>query len=57
MPKYLISWNEMVFYTLEIDGESKRDALDKFHNDNYDKEDVRDNGQEWDEDSVEIEEI
>ena len=57
MTNYLISWDEVVSYSLEIEAPSKQEAIDKFLSDNYDREDVRDCGQKFDEHTVEIEEM
>ena len=57
MINYLISWDEVVSYSLEIEAPSKQEAIDKFLSDNHDREDVRDCGQQFDEHTVEIEEI
>jgi hypothetical protein len=57
MPKYLISWEESVWMDLEIEADSKQEALDKFHANDYDREDVTTVGQEWIPDSIEVEEV
>lgn len=57
MTNYLISWDEVVSYSLEIEAPSKQEAIDKFLSDNYDREDVRDCGQQFDEHTIEIEEM
>ena len=56
MTKYLISWTEETWYNLEIEAADKMEALDKFHNNEYDSEDAVFIGSEL-QDSVEIEEI
>ena len=57
MPKYLISWEESVWMDLEFEADSKKEALDKFHANDYDREDVTTVGQEWIPDSIEVEEV
>lgn len=57
MPKYVISWEETQWLDLIIDAPSKLVALDKFHNNEYDREDVVFIGQEWIPDSIECEEV
>lgn len=57
MPKYLFSWEESVWYDLEIEAESRQAAIDIFAQGEYDSEDVRDMGQEIIPDTLEIEEI
>jgi hypothetical protein len=57
MTNYLISWDEVLSYSLEIEAPSKQEAIDKFLSDNYDREDVRDCGQQFDEHTVEIGEM
>ena len=57
MSNYLISWDEVLSYSLEIEAPSKQEAIDKFLSDNYDREDVRDCGQQFDEHTVEIGEM
>lgn len=57
MPKYLISWEESVWMNLEIEADSKEDALQKFADNNYDKEDVMELEQEWIPGSEQCEEV
>lgn len=57
MPKYLFSWEESVWMDLEIEAESRQAALDKFADNDYDREDVKEVGQEWLPDTMEIVEI
>ena len=57
MSKYLISWEESIWYDLEIEADSKLEALDKFHSNEYDREDVAFVGQVITEDTIEIEEL
>ena len=56
MPKYLIAWTEENWYNVTIDAPSKFVALDKFYNQEYDREDVVLVGFEL-QDSVEVEEV
>lgn len=57
MAKYLISWEESVWYDLEIEAESYSDALDKFGANEYDREDVTFVGQEIIADTIEVGEV
>jgi len=59
MPKYLISWEEAVWYNLEIEAAFKEEALDKFHKGEYDRESLSrpSLGQEIIQDTIEIEEL
>ena len=57
MPKYRISWEESAWMDLEIEADSKQEALDKFHANDYDREDLATVGQEWIPDSIDIEEL
>lgn len=56
MAKYLIAWTEEDWYNVEIEAESKDEALDKFWNREYDSEDINHIGSEF-QDSLEIEEL
>lgn len=56
MPNYLIAWTEETWYNVEIEAASRKEALDKFHNNEYDSEDAVFIGAEM-QDSVEIEEL
>ena len=55
MPKYLISWTEESWFETLIEAGSKQEALDIFHNGDYDREGVINTGWEM-QDSIEIEE-
>ena len=57
MAKYLISWEESVWMDLIIEAGSKKEALDKFESNDYDREDVATVGQELVPDSLDIEEV
>jgi hypothetical protein len=57
MPKYLISWEESVWYDVEIGAAFEQEALDKFHANEYDREDVITVGQEWIPDSIEVKKV
>lgn len=57
MPKYLISWEETVWMDLEIEAESEEEAIQKFDMADYDREDVKEVGQEWIPDSLDIVEL
>lgn len=56
MPKYLVSWTEEDWYQVIIEADSKREALDKFYDRDYDPEDTQHIGSEL-QDSVEAEEL
>ena len=56
MPKYRIEWTEEFWYALEVEAESKEDALDKFHKHEYDFGDAEDLGAEL-QDSITVEEV
>ena len=56
MPKYLISWTEEDWYEVVIEADSKKKALDIWHDQAYDMENIVHTGTEL-QDSVEIEEI
>ena len=56
MPKYLVAWTEENWYNITIEADSKWDALDKFHNHEFDYEDSILVGSEL-QDSVEAEEL
>ena len=56
MPKYLIKWEDSVWYNLEIEADSHKAALDIWHNQEYDSEDIIHTGSEL-QDSIEIEEV
>jgi hypothetical protein len=56
MPKYLISWTEESWYEVDIVADSKEEALDIFHLNEYDREGIINIGWEM-QDSVEIEEM
>ena len=56
MTKYLIAWTEENWYNLTIEADSKREALDKFYNHDFDYEDSVLVGSEL-QDSVEAEQV
>ena len=55
MSNYTIYWTENVYYTMDVEAESEKDALDKFHNNEYDLDNGHNYGVEM-EDSVEVKE-
>ncbi len=57
MANYLISWEESVWMDLTIEANSQKEALDKFHANEYDVERVVEVGREWIPDTIDIEEI
>ena len=56
MPKYRIEWTEEYWYTMNVEAESKEDALDRFHQSDYDFSDAEPLGSEL-QDSVTVEEV
>lgn len=54
MAKYLISWEESTWMDLEIEAASREEALEKFANNDYNKEDVKEVGGEWLPDTLEV---
>jgi hypothetical protein len=56
MPKFRIEWTEEFWYSLEVEGESEEEVLDKFHFQEYDFDDAISLGAEL-QDSVTVEEI
>jgi hypothetical protein len=56
MPKYVIAWTEENWYNLIVDAPTRREALDIFDNNEYDREEVMLIGSEL-QDSLEIEEV
>jgi hypothetical protein len=57
MPNYIVSWEEAIWYDLEIEANSKDQAIDKLLSGEYDREDVTTVGQEWVPDTIECEEV
>ena len=56
MNKYRISWTEEFWYSLEVEGESEQEVLDKFHNLEYDFDNAKSLGAEL-QDSITVEEV
>ncbi len=56
MSKYLISWTEEDWYNVVIEADSKKQALDIWHDQAYDMEDIKHVGTEL-QDSIEIEQV
>jgi len=56
MPRYNISWTDELLYAMEVEADSKKDALDKFHSNKYDLGNADLFGSEL-QDSVTVEEI
>ena len=56
MNKYVIEWTEEFWYAMEVEAESKEDALDRFHQSDYDFGDAEPLGSEL-QDSVTVEEV
>lgn len=57
MAKYLISWEESIWMNLEIEAASKEEALQKFADNDYDREDVMELEREWNPGSEQCEEV
>ena len=57
MPKYLLSWEESHWYNLVVEADSEFAALAKFHNNEFDYEDVQKVGDEVIEGTVSVEAI
>jgi hypothetical protein len=56
MPKFRIEWTEEFWYSLEVEGESKEEVLDKFHFQEYDFDDAVSLGAEL-QDSITVKEV
>lgn len=56
MPKYLIEWTEEFWYAMEVEAESREDALDRFHQSDYDFGNAEHLGSEL-QDSITVEEV
>jgi hypothetical protein len=56
MPKFRIHWTEEFWYALDVEGESREEVLDKFHNQEYDFDNAESVGAEL-QDSITVEEI
>ena len=56
MPKYRIEWTEEMWYSMEVEANSKEEALDRFHALDYDFGNAEMIGDEM-QDSVTIEEV
>jgi hypothetical protein len=57
MPKYLLSWEQSVWYNLEVQADSHFAALAKFENNEFDYEDVMEAGSEMIEGTLSVEAI
>ena len=56
MNKYRIEWTEEYWYSMEVEGESREEVLDKFHQLEYDFGDAEMIGSEM-QDSITLEEV
>jgi hypothetical protein len=57
MPKYLLSWEDTIWYNLEIEADSEEGAHEKFHSGDYDYNDIQEVGVEMVSNSLFIEEV
>ena len=57
MPKYLISWEESHWMNLVIDADNEDEAIDKFHDMDYDWDMVEEVGADMIENSLSVEEL
>ena len=57
MPKYLISWEESHWMNLVIDADNEDEAIDKFHDMDYDWDMVEETGADMIENSLSVEEL
>jgi hypothetical protein len=57
MPKYLLSWEDTIWYNLEIEADSEEGAHEKFHSGDYDYEDIEEVGIEMVSGSLSIEQV
>lgn len=57
MPRYLMTWEEVDTLNVIIEAGSKKEALDKFWNQDYDVEDVATVSVNMSDSGVEVEEI
>ena len=56
MAKYMIHWTEELWYRMEVEADSKQEALDKFHGGGYDFDNAVNTNVET-QDSIEIFEV
>ena len=57
MPKYLITWEESHWMNLVIDADNEDEAIDKFHDMDYDWDMVEEVGADMIENSLSVEEL
>ena len=57
MPKYLIAWEESHWMNLVIDADNEDEAIDKFHDMDYDWDMVEEVGADMIENSLSVEEL
>lgn len=57
MPKYLIAWEESHWMNLVIDADNEDEAIDKFHEMDYDWDMVEEVGVDMIENSLSVEEL
>ena len=57
MPKYLLSWEQSHWMNLEIEADNEDEAIDKFHDMDYDWDMVEETGADMIENSLSVEEL
>ena len=57
MPKYLIAWEESHWMNVEIEADNEDEAIDKFHDMDYDWDMVEEVGADMIENSLSVEEL
>ena len=57
MPKYLITWEESHWMNVTIDADNEDEAIDKFHDMEYDWDMVEEVGAEMIDSSLSVEEL
>jgi hypothetical protein len=56
MPKFTIHWTEELWYRMDVEADSEEDALDKFHNLEYDFDEAKNTDVHL-QDSIYVEEV
>ncbi len=57
MPKYLVSWEQSHWMNVEIEADNEDEAIDKFHDMDYDWDMVEETGADMIENSLSVEEL
>ena len=57
MPKYLVSWEQSHWMNVEIEADNEDEAIDKFHDMEYDWDMVEETGVDMIENSLSVEEL